>query len=109
SALPVLQLNVINPLVPEQIADFLRDKDQVLVLEEGMPNLLEEQIRAIAQRFELRTRILGKDLLPPHGEYTPAVLVEGLARFLSRGAGNGHTPAVAARAEAFASHMAEVA
>ena len=136
SALPVLQLNVINPLVPEQIAAFLRDKDQVLVLEEGMPNLLEEQVRAIAQRFELRTRIAGKDLLPPHGEYTPAVLVEGLAKFLtaprtlsrrrsaatppggSRGGrgegstpppGDGQAPAIAAKAAAFATHIAEVA
>ncbi|HEX6512988.1 MAG TPA: indolepyruvate ferredoxin oxidoreductase subunit alpha [Chloroflexota bacterium] len=84
ASMAVLQLNVISPLVPEQLAEFLGNKDEVLVAEEAMPNLLEEQIRAIAQRFGLSTRIYGKDLLPADGEYTPAVLVEGLGRFLGR-------------------------
>lgn len=98
ASLPVLQLNVINPLVPEQIAEFLRDKDEVLILEEGMPNLIEEHIRAIAQRFDLRTRLYGKDVLPMDGEYSPAVLVQGLATFLG---------GKAAQAGAFEDHVRE--
>ena len=110
ASLPVLQLNVINPLVPEQIAAFLQDKDEVLILEEGMPNLIEEQVRAIAQRFDLRTRLYGKDLLPPHGEYSPAVLVRGLGAFLSqRVYPRKRHAAIAQRAEALGRHTAEVA
>jgi len=110
ASLPVLQLNVISPLIPEQIADFLRDKDHVLILEEGMPNLIEDQIRAIAQRFELRTRIYGKDLLPPDGEYSPAVLVEGLSAFLAQRvyATNGHRAGIEQRIGELKRHMDEV-
>jgi indolepyruvate ferredoxin oxidoreductase alpha subunit len=110
ASLPVLQLNVINPLVPETIADFLRGKDFVLVVEEGMPNLIEEQIRAIAQRLELKTRIYGKDMLPPDGEYSPAVLIPGLGRFLAERvyAGNGHRAGLEQRLASFERHAAEV-
>src|SRR5690606_34734315 len=59
--LPILNLNVTNPLVPEEIILFLRDKKSVLIIEEGMPNLIEEQIRAIAQRAKLGLDIFGKD------------------------------------------------
>ncbi|MDP6511115.1 MAG: indolepyruvate ferredoxin oxidoreductase subunit alpha [Dehalococcoidia bacterium] len=79
----ILALNVIHPLAPDEIAGFLRDKEQVLVVEEGSPNLLEEQVRAIAQQEGLSTRIYGKDILPHYGEYTPQVLVPGLGRFLA--------------------------
>ncbi|MEK7849087.1 MAG: thiamine pyrophosphate-dependent enzyme, partial [Chloroflexota bacterium] len=78
----ILALNVIHPLVPDEIADFLRDKEQVLVVEEGSPNLIEEQVRSIAQQEGLPTRICGKDVLPRHGEYTPQVLIPALGRFL---------------------------
>lgn len=111
SSLPVLQLNVINPLVPEQIASFLRDKDEVLILEEGMPNLIEEQVRAIAQRFDLRTRLYGKDVLPPDGEYAPAVLVRALSEFLPQRVyqRNGRHGSIVRRAEALAQRTSRVA
>ncbi|MCZ6791839.1 MAG: indolepyruvate ferredoxin oxidoreductase, partial [Candidatus Dadabacteria bacterium] len=69
--LPILNLCVTNPLVPEEIILFLRDKKAVLIVEEGMPNLIEEQIRSIAQRAKLGLDIFGKDILPKAGEYTP--------------------------------------
>ncbi len=80
--IPIFNLNVINPLVPEEIIDFLRDKEAVLIVEEGMPNLIEESIRAIAQRGKLTVDIYGKDLLPAAGEYAPQAIIKGIGSFL---------------------------
>lgn len=82
SRIPILNLNVIHPLVPEEIVNFLRDKQAVLIVEEGMPNLIEEQIRAIAQRAKLGVDIFGKDILPQAGEYTPDHIIKGIGSFL---------------------------
>ncbi|MEQ9619523.1 MAG: indolepyruvate ferredoxin oxidoreductase subunit alpha [Deltaproteobacteria bacterium] len=82
SRIPILNLNVTNPLVPEEIILFLRDKKAVLIVEEGMPNLLEEQIRSIAQRSKLGLDIFGKDILPQAGEYTPDHIAKGVGNFL---------------------------
>lgn len=79
---PILNLNVTNPLVPEEITGFLRDKSAVLIVEEGMPNLIEEQIRSIAQRSRVSTEIFGKDILPQAGEYTPDHIIKGIGAFL---------------------------
>lgn len=81
--LPLLVLNVIHPLVPEQIEAFLTDKDDVLIVEEGQPAFIEQEVRAIAQQAGLRCRIWGKDVLPPVGEYTADVVRDGLARWLA--------------------------
>ncbi|NIT12987.1 MAG: hypothetical protein GTN99_01700, partial [Candidatus Dadabacteria bacterium] len=53
-------------------------KKSVLILEEGMPNLIEEQIRSIAQRNKVYTDIFGKDIMPVNGEYTPDRIVKGI-------------------------------
>ncbi|HEY7535957.1 MAG TPA: indolepyruvate ferredoxin oxidoreductase subunit alpha [Thermodesulfobacteriota bacterium] len=82
SRIPILNLNVIHPLVPEEIVNFMKDKKAVLIVEEGMPNLLEEQIRAIAQRAKLGVEIFGKDVLPEAGEYTPDHIIKGIGSFL---------------------------
>jgi indolepyruvate ferredoxin oxidoreductase alpha subunit len=80
----ILVLNVVFPLVPEEIGAFLRDKDDVLVVEEGNPPYVEREVAAIAQREGLRCRVRGKDALPMAGEYTTAVMRGGLARWLTQ-------------------------
>ncbi len=82
SRIPLLVLNVTHPLVPEQITDFCKDKDAVLVLEEGNPEFIELQVNTFARQAGLKTRILGKDVMPPAGEYIAEVLEEGLQAFL---------------------------
>ncbi len=84
TTIPILCLNVTNPLVPDEIAEFMRDKRAVLIVEEGMPNLIEEQIRAIAQRAKLGLDIYGKDIMPAAGEYTPDHITRGVGTFLLR-------------------------
>jgi indolepyruvate ferredoxin oxidoreductase alpha subunit len=90
SRIPVLNLNVTHPLVPEEIVDFLRGKRAVLIVEEGMPNLIEEAIRATAQRAKLDLDIFGKDLLPQSGEYTPDRIIKGIGGFLLKNTFSPH-------------------
>jgi len=82
SRVPLLVLNVIHPLVPEQLVDFLEDKRRVLVLEEGMPNFIEQELKALAYDRALSVRIEGKDTVAAQGEYVPEVVLAALARFL---------------------------
>jgi indolepyruvate ferredoxin oxidoreductase, alpha subunit len=80
---PLLVLNAIHPLVPEEIIGFLRGKRRVLVVEEGMPNYIERELKALAHEARLDVEIQGKDLLSPHGEYVPALVIGGLRKFLT--------------------------
>src|SRR5262244_1551245 len=81
SRIPLLVLNVIHPLVPEELVDFLDGKRRVLVLEEGMPNFIEQELKALAYDRGLSVRIEGKDTVAAQGEYVPEVVLAGLARF----------------------------
>ncbi len=82
SRVPLLVLNVIHPLVPEELGDFLDGKRRVLVLEEGMPNFIEQELKALAYDRGLTVRIEGKDTVAAQGEYVPEVVLAALARFL---------------------------
>ena len=80
---PILCLNLVYPLIPEEIETFITHKDQILVVEEGNPNFIESQIAEIAQRGKIECVIHGKDLLPMAGEYVSNVVREGVASFLT--------------------------
>jgi indolepyruvate ferredoxin oxidoreductase, alpha subunit len=82
--LSLLVLNVTCPLVPEQIRDFCLGKRAVLVVEEGQPEFIEQQILATLRRLDVNTAIHGKDALPMAGEYTVEVIAEGIARFVAQ-------------------------
>lgn len=84
SDVPLLILNVTYPLVHEQIADFARNKRAVLVIEEGSPDYIEQEIATLLRRRDLQTILHGKDLLPATGEVTPEVMMRGLLRFFAQ-------------------------
>jgi indolepyruvate ferredoxin oxidoreductase alpha subunit len=81
SELSLLVLNVTCPLVPEQIAAFCAGRRAVLVVEEGQPEYIEQEIATLLRRRDIQTRLHGKDLLPAAGEYSVEVLTEGLLKF----------------------------
>ncbi|MFA5913268.1 MAG: indolepyruvate ferredoxin oxidoreductase subunit alpha [Burkholderiales bacterium] len=83
SRIPILALNVVYPLVPEEISGFCADKAAVLVVEEGQPEFIEQDIATILRRADIQTRLHGKDFLIMAGEYTAEVIVHGLMRFLA--------------------------
>ena len=84
--IPRLVLNVVHPLVPGEIERFCAGKQAVLVIEEGNPEFIEQQINTILRKADLQTRIHGKDCLPMAGEYRTEVLLDGLAKFLKAAA-----------------------
>jgi indolepyruvate ferredoxin oxidoreductase alpha subunit len=83
SVLSILVLNVTYPLVPEEVRDFCLGKRSVLIVEEGQPEFIEQEILAVLRRLDVQTRIHGKDVLPLAGEYTVEVIARGLVQFLS--------------------------
>ncbi len=84
SHIPLLILNVTYPLVHEQIADFARNKRAVLVIEEGSPDYIEQEIATLLRRRDLQTALHGKDILPATGEVTPEVMMRGLLHFFAK-------------------------
>lgn len=79
--IPLHVLNVTHPLVPREITDFCKSKMAILVVEEGSPEFLEQQINTILRRADIQTRIFGKDVLSPSGEYTAEIVMSGLVDF----------------------------
>ena len=81
--IPMLVLNALHPLVTEELIGFMRGKRHVFVVEEGMPNFIERELKALAHEARLDVEIHGKELLSPHGEYVPALVIGGLRKFLT--------------------------
>ncbi len=78
----VLALNVVYPLVPDEIAAFCTSKKAVLVVEEGQPEFIEQDIATQLRRAGIQTPLHGKDILPMAGEYTTEVLLKALSSFV---------------------------
>jgi indolepyruvate ferredoxin oxidoreductase alpha subunit len=82
--LPVLVLNVTYPLVPEEITQWCAGRRAVLVIEEGQPEYLEQEIALHLRRAQSPTTLHGKDLLPAGGELTVEVLAQALLALADR-------------------------
>jgi len=82
SRVPMLVLNVVYPLVPEEITSFCAGKRAVFVVEEGFPDYIEQAVNVELRRADIQTKVYGKGPLPKAGEYASDVLLEGLAGFL---------------------------
>ncbi len=84
--IPIYCMNVTYPMIDDEIAGFCLDKKAVLIVEEGQPEYLEQNINTILRRRDIQTKIYGKDVLPMAGEYTGQVLTEGLRKFFAQSA-----------------------
>lgn len=82
SEVPILCLNVTYPIVADEIADFCRGKRAVLIVEESFPDFIAQAVSSLLRRAGIDTTVVGKEVLPKSGQYTEAVLLRGLARFL---------------------------
>lgn len=82
TAIPIYALNVTYPLVPDEVSGFCTGKRAVLVVEEGQPAYLEDAINTCLRKADVQTRVMGKGLLPMAGEYTGAVVLDGVAGFI---------------------------
>jgi indolepyruvate ferredoxin oxidoreductase, alpha subunit len=82
--IPLYVLNVTYPLIPEEWVKFCNGKRAVLVVEEGQPDFIEQAASQILRKHDVSARLMGKEVLPMHGEYTVDVLRKGLGEFISR-------------------------
>ncbi len=82
SLLPLYVLNVTYPLVDDEVADFCLGKKAVIMIEEGHPEYLEQSLNTILRRRDISTKVHGKDMLSLGGDYTTALMVEGVKSFL---------------------------
>ena len=104
SKVPLYVLNVTYPLIDDEVTRFCAGKRGVLVVEEGQPDYIEQNLAAILRKAEIPARLHGKDMLPAAGEYTGAAVTRGVLSFIERYAPQSidreRLPSVARPAEA---------
>ena len=84
SKIPLYILNVTYPIVDDEVVEFAKSKKGILLVEEGQPDYIEQNINAILRRAGVQTALHGKDLLPVAGEYTPASVTKGILDFVKK-------------------------
>jgi indolepyruvate ferredoxin oxidoreductase alpha subunit len=84
SELPMYVMNVTYPVIDDEVIEFCKGKSAVLLLEEGQPNYIEQNIESILRKAGANTQLIGKGKLPFAGEYTSAVLRDGIVDFMQR-------------------------
>jgi indolepyruvate ferredoxin oxidoreductase alpha subunit len=82
SRVPLYVLNVTYPLVAEEWRRFCSGKRAILIVEEGQPEFIEQAAGQVLRQEEIPARVIGKQVLPRHGEYTVDVLRKGVGDFL---------------------------
>ena len=86
TSVPIYCLNVTYPLVASEFEQFCEGKDHILVVEEGQPDHIEQNLCSILYKANGTTKVYGKDVLPMAGEYTGKVLLNGVTKFLKTAA-----------------------
>ena len=84
SQVPIYVMNVAYPVIDSEVLRFCRGKRAVLLVEEGQPNFIEQNIATLLRQAGCDTALHGKDMLPVAGEYTAAVLLKGARAFFER-------------------------
>jgi len=95
--IPLYVLNVTYPLVDDEFLAFADGKTDILVIEEGHPDYIEQELRAMLHKAGRSTRVYGKDPFPKAGEMTGPVMLEGIGAFVKQAApavlpGKGRAP-----------------
>jgi indolepyruvate ferredoxin oxidoreductase alpha subunit len=80
--IPMYIMNVTYPVIDEEVLRFVEGKKSVLLVEEGQPDYIEQNIQAILRRNDATVKLHGKDMLPRSGEYTPAEVTRGITTFM---------------------------
>ena len=86
TSVPIYCLNVTYPLVASEFEQFCEGKDHILVVEEGQPDHIEQNLCSILYKANGTTKVYGKDVLPMAGEYTGKVVINGINEFLKKAA-----------------------
>ncbi|MFT5350221.1 MAG: indolepyruvate ferredoxin oxidoreductase alpha subunit [Planctomycetota bacterium] len=84
TTVPMYVMQVVYPLVEEEIIEFCQNKRAVLLVEEGQPDYIEQNISTILRRKDIQTPLHGKDLFTMAGEYTCQLMEAGVRKFLQK-------------------------
>jgi indolepyruvate ferredoxin oxidoreductase alpha subunit len=84
SSIPLYVMNVTYPVIDDEVTGFCEGKRAVLLVEEGQPDFIEQNIQTILRRADATAKLHGKDLLPVAGEYTPAAVTKGVLAFIQK-------------------------
>ncbi|TVT51728.1 MAG: indolepyruvate ferredoxin oxidoreductase subunit alpha [Azoarcus sp. PHD] len=82
SRIPMYVMNVTYPVIDEEVIQFCEGRRAVLLLEEGQPDYIEQNLHSILRKAGVSTHLSGKDVLPMAGEYTTAAMKNGIEAFL---------------------------
>ncbi len=81
---PLYVMNVAYPVIDSEVLRFCQNKRAVLLVEEGQPNFIEQNMATILRQAGVQAALHGKDMLPVAGEYTAAELLKGARAFFER-------------------------
>ena len=81
---PLYVMNVAYPVIESEVIRFCDGKRAVLIVEEGQPNFVEQNLATILRQAGSTTALHGKDMLPVAGEYTTLELLKGTRAFCER-------------------------
>lgn len=95
--IPLYVLNVTYPLVDDEFLQFAEGKDDILVIEEGHPDYIEQELRSMLHKTGSTTKLNGKDPFPKAGELTGSVMYDAIRSFIVNAApailpGKGSAP-----------------
>lgn len=83
SDVPVLKLGMIFPLNFEEITNFVRNLEKVVVIEELEP-FLEVKIAEISHNHKINVEIIGQKFFPKHNEYSTGLVATCLAKIFDK-------------------------
>lgn len=81
---PLYVMNVAYPVIDSEVLRFCEGKRAVLLVEEGQPNFIEQNVATILRQAGVTAELHGKDMLPVAGEYTASELLKGARAFFER-------------------------
>ena len=84
SRVPLYVMNVAYPVIDAEVLRFCEGKRAVLMVEEGQPNFIEQNIATILRQAGSDTALHGKDVLPMAGEYSSAEMLKGVRAFFEK-------------------------
>jgi indolepyruvate ferredoxin oxidoreductase alpha subunit len=83
---PIYVLNVTYPLHGPEFLGFAEGKQDILVIEEGQPDFIEQALAATLYRAGATVKLHGKGVFPMAGEYTGTVMMQCIEAFLKAAA-----------------------
>jgi indolepyruvate ferredoxin oxidoreductase alpha subunit len=84
SKVPLYVMNVTYPVIDSEVTRFCNGKRAILMIEEGQPDYIEQNLHALLRKADIQTKLHGKDMLPMAGEYTAAAMLKAILRFVQQ-------------------------